>query len=105
MRIPARRALWLGGVGLLDPFLRRRLRVDWSIVDEAQLRTLGVFSRGRCSEPVGTGRDALDISRSGQGQIRELVITRFLSPLVRENRDFRRVWAYMRCRSSATKSR
>jgi uncharacterized protein (DUF2236 family) len=46
MRIPARRALWLGGVGLLDPFLRRRLRVDWSIVDEAQFRTLGVLSRG-----------------------------------------------------------
>jgi uncharacterized protein (DUF2236 family) len=46
MRIPARRALWLGGVGLLGPFLRRRLRVDWSIVDEAQFRTLGVFSRG-----------------------------------------------------------
>jgi uncharacterized protein (DUF2236 family) len=45
-RIPARRALWLGGVGLLTPSLRRRLGVGWSLADEAQFRALGRFARG-----------------------------------------------------------
>jgi uncharacterized protein (DUF2236 family) len=46
VRIPARRALWLGGVGLLTPALRRRLEVSWSLLDEAQFRVLGRFARG-----------------------------------------------------------
>jgi uncharacterized protein (DUF2236 family) len=46
IRIPARRALWLGGVGLLDPSLRARLGVDWRTADALQFRALGAASRG-----------------------------------------------------------
>jgi uncharacterized protein (DUF2236 family) len=45
IRTPARRALWLGGVGLLGPSLRERLEIRWSRLDEAQFRALGVASR------------------------------------------------------------
>ena len=45
IRMPARRALWLGGVGLLGPLLRERLGIRWSRFDEAQFRALGVASR------------------------------------------------------------
>jgi uncharacterized protein (DUF2236 family) len=44
-RIPARRALWLGGVGMLGPELRDRLRIPWSDRDEGAFQTLGRFSR------------------------------------------------------------
>jgi uncharacterized protein (DUF2236 family) len=45
IRVPARRALWLGGVGLLGPALRERLEIRWSRLDEAQFRALGAASR------------------------------------------------------------
>jgi len=45
VRIPARRALWLGGIGLLDPSLRRRLGVSWSRADQVQFGALGAASR------------------------------------------------------------
>lgn len=45
IRIPAHRVLWLGGVGLLTPSVRRRLGVRWSPLDEAQFRALGIVSR------------------------------------------------------------
>ncbi len=45
LRIPAARAMWLGGIGLMTPSLRRRLGVSWSWRDEAQLRALAAFSR------------------------------------------------------------
>jgi uncharacterized protein (DUF2236 family) len=45
VRIPTRRALWLGGVGLLGPSLRERLDIRWSRLDEAQFRALGVAYR------------------------------------------------------------
>lgn len=45
VRIPARRALWLGGIGLLSPSLRRRLGIGWSLIDETQFRALGTLSR------------------------------------------------------------
>lgn len=45
IRIPARRALWLGGVGLIDPRLRRRLGIDWSPLDEVQLRAISTVCR------------------------------------------------------------
>jgi uncharacterized protein (DUF2236 family) len=45
VRLPASRVLWLGGVGLLGPGLRRQLEVPWSRGDEAQFRTLGRLSR------------------------------------------------------------
>jgi len=38
--------MWLGGIGLLPPYLRARLGVTWSRSDEAALRSLGRISRG-----------------------------------------------------------
>jgi uncharacterized protein (DUF2236 family) len=45
VRVPAQRALWLGGVGLLEPGLRRRLEIPWSAGDERSLRALGQVTR------------------------------------------------------------
>lgn len=45
IRPPARRTLWLGGVGLLGPALRERLEISWSRLDDAQFRVLGAASR------------------------------------------------------------
>jgi uncharacterized protein (DUF2236 family) len=45
VRIPARRAMWLGGIGLMDRTLRARLGIPWSAADEAQFRALGRSSR------------------------------------------------------------
>jgi len=45
LRVPASRALWLGGIGLLSPAVRRRLGLNWSRLDEAQFRALGRASR------------------------------------------------------------
>jgi uncharacterized protein (DUF2236 family) len=44
-RVPARRALWLGGVGLLPAGLRRRLQIPWSARDERQFQWLGRVTR------------------------------------------------------------
>lgn len=44
-RMPARRALWLGGVGQLSPELRRRLEIEWSGADERELAVLGRLTR------------------------------------------------------------
>jgi uncharacterized protein (DUF2236 family) len=49
-RVPVGRALWLGGVGLIEPGLRRRLGIRFTRVDEAAFRTLGALSRA--TEPV-----------------------------------------------------
>jgi uncharacterized protein (DUF2236 family) len=46
LKLPIRRAAWLAGIGLLEPRVRRRLGVRWTAIDEAQLRVLGVVSRG-----------------------------------------------------------
>lgn len=54
IRIPASRALWLGGVGLMDPSLRARLGVPWSRRDELRFRAFGRLSRGLT--PVMPGR-------------------------------------------------
>jgi uncharacterized protein (DUF2236 family) len=45
IRMPASGALWLGGVGLMSPELRRRLGVTWRRRDEARFRALGAASR------------------------------------------------------------
>ena len=45
LRLPARRVLWLGGIGLLDPIVRRRLEVGWSPIDEVQFRALSASTR------------------------------------------------------------
>jgi uncharacterized protein (DUF2236 family) len=44
-RLPARRALWIGGIGLLAPDLRRRLDIPWSTSDERAFRSLGALTR------------------------------------------------------------
>jgi uncharacterized protein (DUF2236 family) len=45
IRIPARRALFLAGVGLLPPKLRERFGVRWSLGDETEFRSFGAASR------------------------------------------------------------
>jgi uncharacterized protein (DUF2236 family) len=44
-RVPARRALWLGGIGLTPARLRERLGITWSDRDEWQFRRLAAASR------------------------------------------------------------
>jgi uncharacterized protein (DUF2236 family) len=44
-RIPARRTLYLGGVGMLAPALRERFGLGWSTADELQFRAIGRASR------------------------------------------------------------
>jgi uncharacterized protein (DUF2236 family) len=46
IRLPARRVVRLGGIGLLEPAVRRRLGLGWSRLDEAEFRALGIISRG-----------------------------------------------------------
>jgi uncharacterized protein (DUF2236 family) len=43
---PAQRAMWLGGLGLMPPYLRERLGVNWSRSDDTAFRSLGRISRG-----------------------------------------------------------
>ncbi len=45
MWIPARRAVWLGGVGPIDASLRRRLGIGWNVLDETQFRAIGAALR------------------------------------------------------------
>jgi uncharacterized protein (DUF2236 family) len=45
IRLPARQALWIGGVGLLSPVLRERFGLSWSRSDERMYQALGAFSR------------------------------------------------------------
>jgi uncharacterized protein (DUF2236 family) len=45
IRIPPRRALWLGGVGLLGPELRERLGIQWGRRAQSEFRTLGAVCR------------------------------------------------------------
>lgn len=49
-RIPAARTTWLGGVGMMEPRLRRRLGIRFGALDAAAFRTLAALSRA--SEPV-----------------------------------------------------
>jgi uncharacterized protein (DUF2236 family) len=44
-RAPATRLTWLGGVGLLESGLRRRLNIRWSFGDERGFQMLGRLSR------------------------------------------------------------
>ncbi|MGB9185001.1 MAG: oxygenase MpaB family protein [Solirubrobacteraceae bacterium] len=45
VRIPARRATWIGGVGLMAPELRGRLDVPWTQRDERAFQNLGRLTR------------------------------------------------------------
>jgi uncharacterized protein (DUF2236 family) len=49
-RIPAARATWLGGVGMMEPTLRRRLGIRFTALDATAFRTLAALSRA--TEPV-----------------------------------------------------
>jgi uncharacterized protein (DUF2236 family) len=42
---PAQRAMWLGGLGLMPPYLRERLGVRWTRTDDTAFRSLGRISR------------------------------------------------------------
>jgi uncharacterized protein (DUF2236 family) len=46
IELPARRALWLGGIGLMDPDTRRRLQIRWTRIDETEFALLSALSRG-----------------------------------------------------------
>jgi uncharacterized protein (DUF2236 family) len=46
IKLPIRRSMWLAGIGLLEPRVRRRLGLRWTPIDEAQVRVLGVLLRG-----------------------------------------------------------
>ncbi len=63
-RIPVRRALWLGGVGLLAPELRQRLEIGWNVADELSFRALGRLTRAMT--PVMPER----LLTAGPGQLR-----------------------------------
>jgi uncharacterized protein (DUF2236 family) len=45
LRIPASRAVWLGGIGLLEPGLRQRLGISWTASDERAFQGLGRITR------------------------------------------------------------
>ena len=45
IRLPARRLMHLGGIGLFEPTVRRKLGLPWTPLDEAQLRVLSVVLR------------------------------------------------------------
>jgi uncharacterized protein (DUF2236 family) len=72
MRLPARRALWLGGVGMLSPQLRDRFGVAWTRNDDRQFRAMGRLSRSLT--PVLP--KPLQISGPGQLRMRRRAIAR-----------------------------
>jgi uncharacterized protein (DUF2236 family) len=45
IRVPASRAMWLGGVGMLSPELRHVFGIDWTPKDERALERIGRVSR------------------------------------------------------------
>jgi uncharacterized protein (DUF2236 family) len=45
IRVPASRAMWLGGVGMLSPELRDRFAITWTHRDERQFNALGRTTR------------------------------------------------------------
>lgn len=49
-RVPASKALWIGGLGMMAPELRARLGIPWRRSDERAFRAMGRLSRGL--EPV-----------------------------------------------------
>ncbi|HEY3729593.1 MAG TPA: oxygenase MpaB family protein [Solirubrobacteraceae bacterium] len=83
VRVPARRALWLGGVGLLAPELRRRLEIPWSDADQRALDRLGRLSRALT--PVLPAR--LRIMGPGSLRVRQRAIAR--GPLGQSSGDRR----------------
>jgi uncharacterized protein (DUF2236 family) len=72
VRQPAQRSLWLGGIGLLEPGLRRRLQIPWSDGDERAFQALGRVTRGLT--PVMPA--ALRVMGPGQLRLRRRAIAR-----------------------------
>jgi uncharacterized protein (DUF2236 family) len=70
IRMPARRALWLGGVGLLGRSLRERLEIRWSPLDEAQFWALGIA----CRSLTPVMPESLRVMGPGQLRYRERAI-------------------------------
>lgn len=70
LRMPAQRAVWVGGLGLMPPPLRRRLGVSWSAGEERPFRALGAVSRRLT--PVLPGR--LQVMGPGQLRLRKRAI-------------------------------
>ena len=60
-RLPAGQLLWLGGIGLVEPRLRARLGISWSLADEAQFRLVGA------AVAVADARDARATAGDGTG--------------------------------------
>jgi uncharacterized protein (DUF2236 family) len=50
MRMPARKMLWVGGIGMCPPEMRRLIGVSWSASEQMQFRALGRATRSL--EPV-----------------------------------------------------
>ncbi|HET9720002.1 MAG TPA: oxygenase MpaB family protein [Solirubrobacteraceae bacterium] len=72
VRIPARRALWLGGVGLLPADLRGRLGIGWARGDERQFQLLGRLARA-CTPVMPPG---LRVSGPTQLRVRRRAMAR-----------------------------
>jgi uncharacterized protein (DUF2236 family) len=72
VRLPARRALWLGGVGLLPAGLRGRLQIPWTRSDERQFQLLGRLARA-CTPVLPPG---LRVSGPAQLRVRRRAVAR-----------------------------
>ena len=72
LRMPARRALWLGGVGQLGPALRDRLEIEWSAADRREFALLG--SAARAITPLMPG--PLRVTGPAQLRLRQRAIAR-----------------------------
>ena len=44
-RLPARRALYVGGIGMMTPSLRQRFGIEWTARDEREFKLAGAVSR------------------------------------------------------------
>jgi len=71
-RVPAGKALWLGGIGMMEADLRERLGISWRRRDETAFRSMGRISRGL--EPLLP--QALKVTGPAQLRWREREIAR-----------------------------
>jgi uncharacterized protein (DUF2236 family) len=91
LRIPARRAAWLGGMGLVEPALRSRLGIRWGRRDEVEFQLAGALARAmtpmlpeafRVSGPAQLRRRREAIARGplGEGGARPAIARRAGAP-------------------------
>jgi uncharacterized protein (DUF2236 family) len=76
--LPAQRALWLGGIGLMSPALREHLGIGWSKREERAYRALGRVTRAMTPALP----DRLQVMGPGQLRMRRRAIAR--GPLGRD---------------------